>query len=164
MPIIITRRTNSHQSAASHARHQASLPPLNLGVDLSYICWEARICAREDIMLLSWFATAAALLIGDRLLGGVFVGGIGAALIAALVLGLVNAVIKPVMFVMTLPVTIFTLGLFVLVIDAAMLGLVSLVVPHFHIHSLGSGIGLAIIVAITHIVAVSVFGKQKQHS
>ena len=75
-----------------------------------------------------------------------------------------EAVIKPVMFVMTLPVTILTLGLFVLVIDAAMLGLVSLVVPHFHIHSLGSGIGLAIIVAITHMVAVSVFGKQKQHS
>ena len=115
-------------------------------------------------MVLSWIATAAGLLIGDRLLGGVFVGGIGAALIAALVLGLVNAVIKPVMFVMTLPVTILTLGLFVLVIDAAMLGLVSLVVPHFHIHSLGSGVGLAIIVAITHVVAVSVFGKQKQHS
>jgi putative membrane protein len=114
-------------------------------------------------MLISWIATAVALLIGDRLLGGVFVGGIGAALIAALVLGLVNAVIKPVMFLMTLPVTIVTLGLFVLVIDAAMLGLVSLVVPHFHIASLGSGIALAIIVAIVHVVAVSAFGKQKQH-
>ena len=113
-------------------------------------------------MILSWIATAVALLIGDRLLGGVFVGGLGAALIAAFVLGLVNAVIKPVMFLMTLPVTILTLGLFVLVIDAAMLGIVSVLVPHFHIQSLGSGIALAIIVALTHMVAVSVFGKQKR--
>lgn len=112
-------------------------------------------------MVVSWIATAVALLIGDRLLGGVFVGGIGAALIAAFVLGLVNAVIKPVMFVMTLPVTILTLGFFVLVIDAAMLGLVSILVPHFHIQSLGSGVALAIIVAVVHVIAVSVFGKRK---
>jgi putative membrane protein len=113
-------------------------------------------------MIVSWIATAAALLIGDRLLGGVFVGGIGAALIAAFVLGVVNAVIKPVMIVLTLPVTILTLGLFVLVIDAAMLGVVSVVVPHFHIASLGSGIALAIIVSVTHMIAVSAFGKQKR--
>jgi hypothetical protein len=43
-----------------------------------------------------------------------------------------------------------------------MLGVVSILVPHFHIHSLGSGIALAIIVALTHLVAVSVFGKQKR--
>jgi putative membrane protein len=123
----------------------------------------ARAARRRVKMVVSWIATAVALLIGDRLLGGVFVGGIGAALIAAFVLGLVNAVIKPVMFVMTLPVTILTLGLFVLVIDAAMLGLVSILVPHFHIQSLGSGVALAIIVAIVHVIAVSVFGKRKQH-
>lgn len=113
-------------------------------------------------MVLSWLATAAALLIGDRLLGGVFVGGVGAALIAALVLGLVNAVIKPTMLVLTLPVTVLTLGLFVLVIDAAMLGLVSILVPHFHIASLGSGVALAIVVAIAHVVANSAFGKNRR--
>src|SRR5262249_11474103 len=103
------------------------------------------ICLRgESLMLLSWIATAVALLIGDRLLGGVFVGGILPALIAAFVLGLVNATIKPILFLLTLPVTVLTLGLFVLVVDALMLGLVSWIVPSFHIDSLLSGIGLAI--------------------
>ncbi len=113
-------------------------------------------------MLISWFATAIALLIGDRLLGGVFVGGIWAALAAGFLIGLVNTTIKPVLFVLTLPVTILTLGLFALVLDAMMLGLVSWIVPHFHIYSLLSGIGLAILIAIVHALAVSAFGKRRR--
>lgn len=112
-------------------------------------------------VLLSWIATTVAFLIGDRLLSGVFVGGIGPALIAAAILGLVNITIKPFLFILTLPVTILTLGLFTFVINAMMLGLVSWLVPGFEVSSLLSGVGLAIIVAITHAVAVSLFGRDR---
>lgn len=113
-------------------------------------------------MMLSWIATALALMIGDRLMSGVFVGGIFSALIAAAVLGLVNMTIKPILFILTLPINLITLGLFTFVINAMMLGLVSWLVPGFQVASLLSGIGLAIIIAIVHAVAVSVFGKDKQ--
>ena len=79
-------------------------------------------------LLLSRAATAAALLIGDRILSGVFVGGVIPALIAAAVLGVVNITIKPILFILTLPITFITLGLFTFVINALMIGLVGWVV------------------------------------
>jgi putative membrane protein len=113
-------------------------------------------------MILSWIATAVALLIGDQLLRGVFVGGIFSALIAAALLGVVNMTIKPILFILTLPINLLTLGLFTFVINAMMLGLVSWLMPGFEVRSLFSGIGLAIIIAIVHAVAVSLFGKDKR--
>jgi len=113
-------------------------------------------------MILSWIATAIALLVGDQLLSGVFVGGIFSALIAALVLGLVNMTIKPILFILTLPINLLTLGLFTFVINAMMLGLVSWIVPGFEVRSLLTGIGLAIIIAIVHAIAVSLFGKDRR--
>ena len=113
-------------------------------------------------ILLSWVATALALLIGDKLMSGVFVGGLVPALVAAAVLGLVNVTVKPILFILTLPINLLTLGLFTFVINAMMLGLVSWFVPGFHIASLLSGIGLAIIIAIIHAIAVSLFGKDRR--
>jgi putative membrane protein len=115
-------------------------------------------------MILSWIATALALLIGDQLLRGVFVSGIFSALIAAAVLGLVNMTIKPILFILTLPINLLTLGLFTFVINAMMLGLVSWLLPGFEVRSLMSGIGLAIIIAIVHAIAVSLFGKDRRQS
>ena len=113
-------------------------------------------------MFFSWIAAAIALLIGDQLLRGVFVGGIFSALIAAAILGLVNVTIKPILFILTLPINLLTLGLFTFVIDAMMLGLVSWLMPGFEVRSLLSGFGLAIIVAIVHAAAISLFGKDKR--
>ena len=110
-------------------------------------------------IVLSWVATAVALLIGDRLLSGVFVGGLAPALVAAAVLGLVNITVKPLLFILTLPINLLTLGLFTFVINAMMLGLVSWLTPGFQVASLMSGIGLALIIAIVHAIAVSLFGK-----
>ena len=115
-------------------------------------------------LLLSWVATAAALLIGDRLMSGVFVGGVIPALIAAAVLGLVNITIKPVLFILTLPINFLTLGLFTFVINALMLGIVGWVVDGFEVRSLMSGIGLAVVVAIIHAVAVSLFGRKERRA
>jgi len=115
-------------------------------------------------ILVSWLTTTVALLIGDRLLSGVFVGGIVPALVAALVLGVVNVTVKPILFVLTLPINLLTLGLFTFVLDAMMLGLVAWLAPGFAVSSLLSALGLAIIVAIVHALAVVIFGDRKRRS
>ena len=112
-------------------------------------------------MILSWIATAVAFLIGDQLLSGVYVSGIVSALIAAAVLGVVNMTIKPILWILSLPITIITFGLFLLVLNAMMLGLVSWLMPGFEIRSLGSGVALVIIIAVVNCVAEAVFGKEK---
>lgn len=109
-------------------------------------------------MIVSWLATAVAFLIGSKLLKGIEVEGLVPALVAAFVLGLVNALIKPVAIFLSFPLILITLGLFALVVNAAMIWLAGLFVPGFKVNSLLSGIVLVIIVAITQAVAASVFG------
>lgn len=84
-------------------------------------------------LLFRWIINAAALLGIAYLLPGLDLGGIGSALVAALVLGLVNALVRPVLVVLTLPITVVTLGLFLFVINALMIWLASVVVPSFTI-------------------------------
>lgn len=69
-------------------------------------------------LLLVWILNAVALLIVAYLLPGITVASFGAALIAALVLGLLNTLVKPVLVLLTLPITVVTLGLFLLVLNA----------------------------------------------
>ena len=83
--------------------------------------------------IVHFFATAATLLVLAHVLPGVHVSGWPAALIAAVVLGLVNAIVRPVMFVLTLPITILTLGLFLFVLNALMLWLTQWLVPGFRV-------------------------------
>ncbi len=73
--------------------------------------------------------TAGLLLLMAHLVRGVQVEGWGAALIGAIVLGVVNAIVRPLMVLLTLPLTIFSFGLFLLVINALMLWLVAALVP-----------------------------------
>lgn len=76
--------------------------------------------ARMLKVLIRWPLLAAALLLAASLLPGVTVQGFGAAMFAALVLGLLNALLRPVLVILTLPVTLITLGLFLFVINALM--------------------------------------------
>jgi len=71
-------------------------------------------------LLLRWFLLAAALLLVAHLYPGVTVASFGSALVAALVLGLLNTLVRPLLVLLTLPVTVLTLGLFLFVINAAM--------------------------------------------
>ncbi len=71
-------------------------------------------------ILLRWLLLAAALLLVAHLYPGVVVGSFASAMVAALVLGLLNAVVRPLLVVLTLPVTVLTLGLFLFVINALM--------------------------------------------
>jgi putative membrane protein len=76
----------------------------------------------------------AILLVGYLLPQVVTVDGVMAALAAAFVLGLVNAVVRPLFVLLTLPLTVVTLGAFLLVINGLLLGLVSYIVPGFHVN------------------------------
>jgi putative membrane protein len=102
------------------------------------------------------------LLAGDRVLDGVFLSGLIPAIIAAAVLGLVNACIRPILLILTLPINFLTLGLFTFVINAMMLGLAAWVVPGFQVESLFSGIALAIVVAIIHGLATALLGDDRR--
>src|SRR6186713_723380 len=69
-------------------------------------------------------------------------------IVAGLLLGLVNAIVRPFVLLLSLPALIITLGLFLLVVNAAMLGLVALLLPGFHIDGFWTAVGGAIIVSL----------------
>ncbi len=93
-----------------------------------------------------YFVLMAATMLGlSKVLPGFRVSGWGPALVAALVLGLLNAIVKPILFVLTLPLTILTLGLFLLVLNAIILWLTDFFVPGFDIPG---GFGTTIVAAL----------------
>lgn len=100
-----------------------------------------------------FFITVCGLLLAAWLLDGIHLGGPLSLLLAALALGLVNAIVRPVMLLLTLPITIVTLGLFLLVLNGAMLGLAALMVPGFIIDGFWTALFGAIIVGLTGMVA-----------
>jgi putative membrane protein len=85
-------------------------------------------------LLLKWFLSAAALLFVAYVYSGVQVQSFGSALIAAFVIGLFNAILRPVLVVLTLPVTIVTVGLFLFVINALMFWAAAGVLDGFHVN------------------------------
>ena len=85
------------------------------------------------ILILKWLLSAGALLLIAYLYGGVQVASFGAALWAALVIGLLNAVLRPVLVVLTIPITIVTLGLFLFVVNALMFWAASGLLQGFHV-------------------------------
>jgi putative membrane protein len=86
-------------------------------------------------------------------LDGIHLAGPLSLFLAALVLGVVNAFVRPVMLVLTLPITVVTLGLFLLVLNGAMLGLAALIVPGFIIDGFWTALFGAIIVSLTGMLA-----------
>jgi putative membrane protein len=99
-------------------------------------------------LLLSWLINAVALLAVPHVVPGIAVDSFGAALVAALLLALVNTVLRPILVLLTLPVTIVTLGLFILVINGLLFWLVSSLVPGFHVHGLLAGVLGALLYSI----------------
>ena len=89
-----------------------------------------------------------AVFVAAYLVPGVQVSGPGAALVAGIVLGFVNAIVRPILFFLTLPVTILTLGLFIFVLNAICLALTAALVPGFGIAGFGSALLAALIVTV----------------
>jgi putative membrane protein len=92
---------------------------------------------------------ALGLWVASKLVSGIVVHGATALILAAVLLGVVNAFVRPIVFVLTLPLTIVTLGLFLLIVNAAMIGLVSLFVHGFEVHGLMAGVLAAVITGIS---------------
>ena len=92
------------------------------------------------ILILKWLLSAGALLLIAYLYGGVQVASFGSALLAALVIGLLNAVLRPVLVVLTIPVTVITLGLFLFVINALMFWSASGLLSGFHVNGFGAAL------------------------
>jgi len=93
------------------------------------------------------------LLVASGLLSGVEIDGTGTFILSAILLGLVNAVIRPVAILLTLPLTVLTLGLFIFVVNAAMFGLVAAILDNFYVAGFWSALFGSLIVSITSTVA-----------
>ncbi|MFT5710949.1 MAG: putative membrane protein [Halioglobus sp.] len=97
--------------------------------------------------------TACGLLVATWLLQGIHLGGALSLVFAALVLCAVNAIVRPIMLLLTLPITVVTLGFFLFVLNGAMLGLAALLVPGFIIDGFWTAMFGAVIISLTGMVA-----------
>ena len=103
--------------------------------------------------VIRWVINAVALLLISQVIRGIEVDGVVAALAAAAVLGIFNAVLRPILLILTLPLTIVTLGLFALVLNGFMLYLVGTVVKGFSVHGFWSAVFGAILLSLVSGVA-----------
>lgn len=101
-------------------------------------------------------------LLAARIIPGISVASASAALLAGLALGVVNAIIRPVLIVLTLPFTLLTLGLFIFIVNAACLALVAWLVPGFSVHGFGSAlIGSVFITLVSWLLSTLLVDKQR---
>lgn len=103
-------------------------------------------------LLLQWFLYAVALLIVSKIVPGFHVHGLWPALIAAVVIGLLNATLGFFLKIITFPLTVITLGLFLLVINGLMILLASSIVRGFHVRGFFPAFWGAVVLAILHMV------------
>jgi putative membrane protein len=106
---------------------------------------------------------ALGLWVADRLLPGISIEGTGTFLLAGALLGLANAVVRPVVVLLTLPITILTLGLFLFVVNASMIGLVAALVSGFHVAGFFSALLCSLVVSVVSHVASSFIGPQGRY-
>lgn len=103
---------------------------------------------------------ALGLLFVSWLFEGIQVNGVGWAFVAALFLGVFNALVRPVLILLTLPITVVTMGLFILVINALMLWLTGTLLAGFQVHGFWTAVGGALILSIISMAANSLVGER----
>ena len=101
-------------------------------------------------LLIQWLLYAVSIILAAYALPGVSVSGFGAALLTALVLALVNTLIRPILLILTFPITILTLGLFVLVINTLMILLTSAMVTGFQVRNFWWALLFGIVLSVIH--------------
>lgn len=101
-------------------------------------------------MLIHWVLSAVAIWIVSKVVPGFSVSGPAAALIAAVVIGFVNATLGLFLKIVTFPLTVVTLGLFWLIINAVMIKLASAIVPGFHVETFGAAFWGAIVLSLVN--------------
>jgi len=111
-------------------------------------------------IVVSWFVSALALWIVARIVPGIDLRGFGAALIATVIIAIVNGTIGPILKFLTFPLTLITLGLFLLVVNAFLLKLASLFTPGFKIHGfLAAILGSLVLTILSAILRSLVFSS-----
>ena len=103
-------------------------------------------------LLLNWALSALAVWVVSHLVPGFHVNGPVAALIAALVIGFINATLGLFLKIVTFPLTLLTLGIFWLIINAAMIELASAIVPGFHVDTFGTAFWGAIVLSLVNML------------
>ena len=111
--------------------------------------------------VLHWLTVAIALAVTAWVLPGVVVSSLPALAVAALVLGLVNAVVRPILFLLTLPITVLTLGLFYLVVNGVSFALAAWAVPGFAVNGLVGAILGALMVGLVSWFVGSFLGPER---
>lgn len=104
--------------------------------------------------------TALGLWVASEIFDGLVFESPAKLIVAAILLGVVNAFVRPLAFILTLPLTVLTLGLFLLVLNAAMVGLVAWIVPGFEISGFWTALGTALIVSVVSWAASSAIGSK----
>jgi len=112
-------------------------------------------------LLLRLLVTAALVLLLSNLLTGVVVTSFGTAVIVAVVLGLLNIFIKPILVILTLPVTVVTLGLFLLVINALMILACTKIVGGFAVDSFWTALIFSVILSVLQSITYKILGDDK---
>lgn len=107
--------------------------------------------------ILTWVLTALSLLMTAYLVPGITIDGFTVAAIATLVMGLINALVRPLLLIFTLPLTILTLGLFLFVVNAISFSLVSYFTPGFEVNTFWDALFGSIILSIISSVLNKVF-------
>jgi len=99
-------------------------------------------------LLLRWLILTVAIMTAAYLFAGIHVSGFGSALFAALILGILNALFRPILFILTLPINILTLGLFTFVINALLLMMTSGVIGGVVVDGFGSALFGSLIISL----------------
>jgi putative membrane protein len=111
--------------------------------------------------IVRFLLSGLAVLLTSYLLPGVDVRHFGYALLVAAVLSLANAVIKPILIVLTIPITVFTLGLFLLVINALIIMLVDYIVPGFEVEGFWWALAFSLILSVFNSMFADISGGDK---
>jgi putative membrane protein len=112
--------------------------------------------------LVHWLVVGVALWVTTQVLSGVHISSFNVLVLSALVLGLVNALVRPVITILTLPLTIITLGLFYLVVNGLAFGLAAALVPGFSVDGFGSAVLGALVVSIVSWVIGLITNEKKR--
>ena len=112
--------------------------------------------------LLQAVVTALGLWLAAELVPGVAFSDTTTLIIAAVLLGLINAIVRPILVVITFPLTVITFGLFLLVVNAATIGLTAVFLDGFQVDGLWPGVGAAIVTGVVSWIAGSLISDEKK--
>jgi len=115
-------------------------------------------------LAIAWVINIAALWVADALWDSVTIDGWGAYLIGGAVLGIANAIIKPLLALLTLPLIIITLGLFYLVINIAMVALAEWIAPDFSIEGFWTYVGTVVVIWLVNWIGGQILGDLRDRS